>query len=345
MTMAAVKRLVQSDITKLFFFFILTVVSATIISPWLYNVGMFLAEVGESRQFNGVMNWLARECANSVFSNYFNVSLVLCALILAGPFIMWLNLDNQTKQPLPSPWRIRLPKDTIAPEGGQILRHNAHAGLHLATGFLLTGGILTMAVWLLLVIEWFALDHPVEWWHATRTALVTAIMLAIVKEWIFRGVILGIFLRATRPATAITAVSLIYAFIHFFLPTEAIQVEDPCSADAGFKMLGLVMHHLMNPQKFAFGFVTLSAIGLILAYARYRTASLWLPIGLHIGWIFTHRSLKQITEFNPDHPPLSGLLIGPDGVSGFLPLCLLIITGLLVHVFAQISDQKRQPHA
>lgn len=343
--MSAVKCLVQSDITKIFLFFILTVVSAAIISPGLYNVGMFLAEVGESHELNGAMNWLARQSASAVFPGYFNLSLVVCGLLLAGPFIMWLNLENPARQPLASPWQIRLPKHTIAHDGSHKLRHNTHASLHLATGFLLTGGILTLAVWALLVIDWFSLDHPVQWWYATRTALITAIMLAVVKEWLFRGVLLGIFLRALHPAAAITMVSLIYALIHFFLPTGAIQVDDPCSADAGFEMLSLVGQHLINPREFAFGFVSLTAIGLILAYARYRTASLWLPIGLHIGWIFSHRSLQQITEFNPDHPPLSRLVLGPDGISGLLPLCLLIITGLLVHVFVQISDEKRRSQA
>lgn len=342
MIIEIVKRLIQSDLTKLLVFFILTVVFAAIISPWLYNLGKFLAEVGESRQFNVIMNWLAQKSANAGFSSYFNYSLILCALLLAGPFIMWLNLGNKNSQPLPSPWRIKLPEHTIAHENGQALCHNSHARLHLATGFLLTGGLLTLAVWSLLAIGWFSLDHPVQWWQTTRNAMASAAILAIFKEWIFRGIILGIFMRAMRPAPAIVFVSLIYAFIHFFLPPEDIQIDAPCAADSGFIMLKLVSQHLLRPEQFAFGFISLATMGLILAYARYRSSSLWLPIGLHAGWIFSHRSLQKITEFNPDHPSLSKLLIGPDGISGILPLLLLITTGLLLHVFAQISEEKRQ---
>ena len=345
MTIAAVNRLFQSDITKLFVFFILTIVGATIISPWVYNVGMFLAEVGESRKLNSILHWVAQQSANATFTDCFNFSLVLCALLLAGPFIMWLSLGNETRQSLPSPWRIRLPKNAIANENGQSLCHNSHAGLHLATGFLLTGGLLTLAVWLLLIIGWLSLDHPVQWWQATRNALASAAILAIVMGWLFQGMILGIFLRAMRPAPAIISISLIFAFIHFFLPSEAVQIDDPCTADAGFRMLKLVTQNLMNPQAFAFGFISLAAAGLILGYARYRTASLWLPIGLHAGWIFAHRSLQQITDLDPDHPTPSKLLIGDDRISGILPLCLLIITGLLVHIFAQTSDNKSQSQA
>ena len=336
------KRLIQSDITKTLIFFALTVVFGAVISPWLYNLGKFLAEVGESRQFNIVMNWLAEKSGDAGFTSYFICSVVFCALLLAGPFIMWLNLKNRISPPMPSPWSIRLPERTIAPEKGQALCRNPHARLHLATGFLLTGGLLTLAVWILLSIGWFTLNHPVQWWQATSNVLVSAIILAVVKEWLFRGIILGIFMRSMRPAPAIIIVSVIYGWIHFALPPDTLEITEPSKADAGFRMMELVVQNLLSVEAFAFSFVSLVTMGLILAYARYRSSSLWLPIGLHAGWLFSYLSLQQITGFNPDHPPLSALLIGPDGISGILPLCLLITTGLLVHVFVQISDAQRQ---
>ena len=149
-------------------------------------------------------------------------------------------------------------------------------------------------------------------------------------------------MRSMRPAPAIIIVSLIYGWIHFAIPPNTLEITDPSKADAGFRMMKLVVQNLFNLQSFAFSFVSLVTMGLILAYARYRSSSLWLPIGLHAGWLFSLRSLQQITEFNPEHPPLSALLIGPDGISGILPLCLLITIGLLVHVFVQISDAQAQ---
>ena len=345
MTMGSVKRFFQSDITKTLLFFILTITAAAITSPWLYNVGMFLAEVGEVRHLNRGLNWLATKAADNGFPAYYKMTLVICAMLLAGPFIMWMNLANKSSQPIPGPWRIKLPRRSLVHDSGQPLCHNPTAKLHLATGFLLTGGLLTLAVWLLLTLGWFSLDHPVEWAQAMRAALVSAAVLALVKEWLFRGMMLGIFLRSMRPAPAIVAVSLLYALIHLLLPNDTVHIANPDKADAGFRLLGLMCMQIMNLREFVFSLLSLTAVGLILGYARYRTASLWLPVGLHAGWVFSHQSLQQITMFDPDNPPLSGLLIGTDGISGLLPLFLLITTGLLVHVFARISNLKRQAEA
>ena len=44
------------------------------------------------------------------------------------------------------------------------------------------------------------------------------------------------------------------------------------------------------------GFTTLLLIGVILAHARLSTRSLWLPIGLHAGWIFASGTFRQIAH-------------------------------------------------
>ncbi|MCP5535322.1 MAG: CPBP family intramembrane metalloprotease [Akkermansiaceae bacterium] len=336
------KRLIQSDLTKILIFFILTLISAAVVSPWLYNMGKFVAEVGESRNLNVVMNWLAQKCAHAEFPRYFNRALVICALVLAGPFIMWMRLGKDTRQPRPSPWRIKLPKHCTAHDPGQALTRNPHAFLHLVTGFLLTGSLLTLMVWLLLMTGWFSLQHPIDWWLVTRESLGSAVFSAIIEEWIFRGIILGIFLRAMRPAPAIVIVSLFYASIHFLLPPVGVKVINPGDADAGFRMVALVARRFLSPQDFSLGFISLLVVGLILAYARYRTASLWLPIGLHIGWGYVHRIFQIITELSGDHLASAEVIIGADRKSGLLPLSLLIATGLLVHVFVQISEEKRK---
>ena len=44
------------------------------------------------------------------------------------------------------------------------------------------------------------------------------------------------------------------------------------------------------------GFTTLFLIGLILADARLQTRSLWLPIGLHAGWILASGAFNKIAH-------------------------------------------------
>lgn len=341
-TLLVVKRLLQSDLTKIFLFIILTVIGAALISPLLYNIGKFVAEVAESRQLNTAINWLAQKCADAEFPQYFNQALLLCTILLAGPFIAWMRLGKDTRQPRRGPWQIKLPTHSVAHDSGQPLYRNPHATLHLITGFLLAGSLLTLMVWLLLQTGWFKLIHPVEWFNTTRNALGAAVISSFIEEFIFRGIILGIFLRALKPGAAIVIVSIFYASIHFLLPPNGVEVINPGSIDAGFRMIGLVAQRFMNPEEFILSFITLLVAGLILAYARYRTASLWLPIGLHAGWVFVIQIFHNIAELSGEHLATAEVLIGPDRISGLLPLSLLFATGLLVHVFIQVSSEKRQ---
>jgi membrane protease YdiL (CAAX protease family) len=341
--MIAVKRLIQSDITKILIFFILTTACAAAITPWLYNAGMMLVEVTETRPTSAVISWLAQKCDHAELPRYFNRALLLCALILTGPFIMWMKLGKEGKQPRRNPWRLQLPKHSIAHHHGQALTRNPRAWLHFTTGFLLAGSLLMLMIWLLLLTGWFSLTPQLDWVRATQESLVSAAFAGLIEEWIFRGVILGIFLRALRPTMAIVTVSLFFAFIHFLLPPDGVKVLNPDSLDSGFRMISLIAQRFMHPQTFTLSFVSLFVIGLILAYARYRTASLWLPIGLHTGWFFVHRIFQHMAELSGDHLSSMELFISADRKSGLLPLCLLIATGLFVHVFVQISEEKREP--
>ena len=84
MTMHAVLRLIQSDFSKVILFFTLTIIASAIASPWIYNAGMLLAEVGQSRALNPLLDWLANRCADATFASFYNYTLLGCAIILAG---------------------------------------------------------------------------------------------------------------------------------------------------------------------------------------------------------------------------------------------------------------------
>ena len=49
---------------------------------------------------------------------------------------------------------------------------------------------------------------------------------------------------------------------------------------AGFYLLGQILTRFGDPVPMISGFGTLLVVGLVLGYARWRTASLWLPAGL-----------------------------------------------------------------
>ena len=77
------------------------------------------------------------------------------------------------------------------------------------------------------------------------------------------------------------------------------------------------------------GFTTLFLIGCILADARLRTRSLWLPIGLHAGWIFASGAFIKIA-----HQEMLALpLLGKNLTIGIVPLFVGLISWALLRVW------------
>ena len=336
------KRLIQSDLTKILIFIILTSSIAALLCPWLYNAGKMIAEVAATRTDSEKISWLTQQFANASFVDFFHAALALSGFILAGPFIMWMQLGNTPHQSILPPWRIKLPRSSQAYETGQALKHNKRGWLHIGTGILIASSLTLLMMWLLIYTKWFNMNHPVMWWEAIQNALFPAALSAITLEWLFRGFLQGICLRSMRPSLAIILASSIFAIIHLLLPTHGTQPLNPEKWDAGVQMFSMMGKRLLQPADITLPFLTLFSIGIILAYARLRTASLWLPIGLHFGWLYTHRIFDQISTLNGEHLAAAQLFISAERTTGFLPLSLLIATALLVHTFAQISEEKRQ---
>jgi membrane protease YdiL (CAAX protease family) len=107
-----------------------------------------------------------------------------------------------------------------------------------------------------------------------------------VQELMFRGVALGIFLRALPTQWAIAVSALLFALAHFLVPLPGVTVADPDAAGIGWEMLAKIWAQLAQPRVVLSGFLPMLALGWVLAAARVRTRALWLPIGLHAGWIF-----------------------------------------------------------
>ncbi|BDS08407.1 hypothetical protein NT6N_34470 [Oceaniferula spumae] len=341
MTMTEVKRLIQSDITKILLFLTLTAISAAIVSPFFFNVGKVIAEVVEARGSNPALLWFAHQCEISDFTRYFNYTLLICALLLAGPFIMWMRIGKTSKPQKNKPWLLRLPGHSIAHTSGQSLSHNGRSWFHFGTGLLLASSLTLLTMWLLLYTGWFHLNHPVMWIDAIKRATVIAAVSAVLEEWVFRGILLGICLRSLRPAVAIISVTVLYACVHFLSPLHGALLSEPGQWDTGFRMLSLVGQRFMHLHEFALPFLTMLMMGGILAYARYRTASLWLPIGMHLGWVFVHSLFQEIASPSSGHVSSAEFFISADRKSGVLPLAVLVATGLLVHFFVHASEVRR----
>lgn len=342
-------RVLKSDATKLVLYLVSCFLLAALLTPWLHNAGTVLGELTLESSINPAVDYVGEHARKADFPVYFKRSLLIAALLLLLPLLFSMKLRNEPAPLRNSPWSVYLPSRAVAQAEGQPLRNSKWGPLQLLIGFFLAAGLLFGMGWLLLSMGWFSLKDPIPWDKAWKKSVGPSITASLLEEIVFRGVFLGICLRTFRPAKAIIIVSLVFAALHFLQPPDDVAVFvrseavpdgamfiDPDSSIAGFQLLQAIAMRFQDFELVLFEFISLTVVGLILAYSRYATSSLWLPIGLHSGWIFAYTFYGRIAIRNPDLDGSLQYLIGSDLKEGIVPLATLAITALLVFLFARI---------
>ena len=103
------------------------------------------------------------------------------------------------------------------------------------------------------------------------------------EELIFRGVLLYILIKKLGTSKAILISAAAFGIYHWF----------------SFGVIG-------NPMQMVITFLITGAMGLVLAYGYSKTFSLYLPIGIHLGW-----NLTQIFIFSQG-PIGNGVFVTDD---------------------------------
>lgn len=315
-----------SAVLKLWLYATASVLLGAWISPLIYNAGKALAEVSSVKQTNGLLQWLAGICRAADFPQFFQTSLLGSAMLLFVPFIHWLHAGRQPAEGRHSRDRSR------GWNGGQRLYANPRGLRHGATGFLSVTLVFLGIAGVLGFAGVFGWKQPAE--SVAMIALrgfSVALGLAVFQELLFRGVALGIFLRAMRPTAAITLSALLFALVHCLIPPPGLNVPDPDASGVGFELLRKIAARFSDPHVVSGTFAPLFALGAVLGYARWRTASLYLPIGLHTGWIFVNTVLGSVTvaSIHPDND--LWILAGASLQQGLVPLVGILFAGMLTN--------------
>lgn len=346
------RRGLQSDVFKIFAYVALSLLLAAALAPWLYQLGKGMAEVFAEKQGNGPIKFIASAAGRAEFPKFFDRALVLSAVVLLFPLMSWLRLGRAPGSYRDTPWSLRLPDNVVVSDRGQPLKRNPQGWLQFGTGFVLAAGLLLLSGWIMIQAGCFVWrDSPasmrgvtnsfvetIQWGKALKKVLPTALVVALIEEVLFRGVLLGIFLRAMRPAPAIALLSFLFAFVHFLEPPRGAIIPDPESAKAGFVLLGQIFERFTDPLPLVSRFLVLGAVGAVLAFARYRTASLWLPIGLHFGWVLGEGMFKAATWTVRGLPREVQWFVGSTLKEGLLPLSVIVVTGILVHALTRLKE-------
>lgn len=202
-----------------------------------------------------------------------------------------------------------LDRSSLSQLGLQKRRWLAYLGAGLGLGALLI--ILVFAV--LWAAGWLTVDRSVTWQSPEFVASVlTWIIISFVEELSFRGYIMQGLARAWGMPAAVAVSSVLFGAVH-----------------------------ALNPNPSVLGVFTIVVIGVLFACAYLLTRSLWLPVGLHIGWNLVEIQFLGFPGSGHTEPSIlhtitrgpvvmTGGAFGPEGGIVALAAALLGIVMLLI---------------
>ncbi|MGZ8173345.1 MULTISPECIES: CPBP family intramembrane glutamic endopeptidase [Methylobacter] len=136
----------------------------------------------------------------------------------------------------------------------------------------------------------------------TILSLLLSLLIAVVEESIFRGMLLAGLKKNMPVVTAILISSAYFAALHFLDSKTEISQQN-FNLSSGFILLGEAFANVLNPKN-ASSFLSLLAVGAFLAVLRTQVKeSLGLCIGCHAGWVWQIKMNGSLfnTDYNSEY--------------------------------------------
>lgn len=327
----------MTDVAKVWVWGVGSLVMGLWLTPVIFNGGKALAELsGAQKDFNGLVNKTAAWSGAAELEDFFLICWPLAGLILMIPLVEWLALGNGGAEK--GPWGIRLPYGARRSGTGQALE-GGRWGPVLGMGGLLVGFGCFVVIGAMIVkigvMEWGA--GPGGWGRDWLVWLGGALVVATVVEFVFRRVMLGIFLRAMGPVAAIGMSAAMFAGMAFVLSGFGGASGYDGETLSAVHLTGILFGGENVLGRLAGVLVPWFAFGCVLGVARWRTASMWLPTGILMGWLVAERMFKDKGGHGAD-----GLLGGKDGVvsaaDGAWLFAGVLVLGTCVFIYRRRED-------
>jgi membrane protease YdiL (CAAX protease family) len=282
------------DAARLLAYAAATLILAALLAPVLFWTAQSLGG-------HGVLPFLAAY----EFDRVFRRAVLIVALLLFWPLVRWLRIGGWRDFGLaPNPNRLR---DVVA-------------------GFLIAAVPLLAFAAGLIVFRVYTLRELIFAGEiASRT--LSAVVVPLLEEPLFRGLLLGVLLRRNSASFAVFFTSGVFSILHFLKSPE--QSAAVVTWFSGFGSITNSFGQFGEPTLVLAGFTTLFLLGWILADARMLTRSLWLPIGLHAGWIFASALFNKVARREFDALPW----LGRNLLIGIAPLCVALVSWALVRLW------------
>jgi uncharacterized protein len=155
--------------------------------------------------------------------------------------------------------------------------------------------------------------------------LLSGLAVALIEETFIRGAMFTAIQRESGTRTAVILTSILFAASHFF---GKIRIPaDQVTAWGGVDLLAGTLHAFSDPLGIADAFLSLAAVGVVLAIVRAITGNIAASLGLHAGWVWVMLVAHELTKAD-DASSLRPLLSQFDGFVGWLVLLWTIPMGV-----------------
>ena len=291
----------------IFIYIIGVFIGAAIISPIIW-MGVF-----SDAPLLSFLNFLE---SHDDFHRYYNRCLMLLAI--SGLWILWRTTRIKSWGELG--W--------VKPSGnGPIIAQGILIGLASVTSIAVLSIIFDARE--------FRPDAQLATWitHWINT-LLAALLVGIIEETIFRGMLFSLLKRDMDWRIAAIISAVIFSSVHFIDQRPSVT---EISWTSGFTAFPEFIHDFANDPFWIAHFANLVLAGFILAAVTQRTGSLYCAIGIHAGWIIAIKTNGFLTK-----PANFDLLWGDNKtIDGWIatPLLTLILWYIIISGDKQ-SSQK-----
>lgn len=291
----------MKDTARLLAYFAATILFGALAAPLLFWAAQWLAGHGI---FPGL--------AEFEFESFFHRALMLGAIVFLWPFLRSL--------------RVKSPRALGLERNRRWLRD-------VLIGFLLSSLPIILCEIFLVQRGLYSMRPGVSW-VAILPLVVSAVIVPLIEEPLFRGLFLGVLLRGLRPWPANLLSAAIFSIVHFLKAPD--QTATTVRWFSGFVSLSHSFDQFREPMLVLGGFTTLFAIGIVLGHARLGTRSLWLSIGLHTGWILASEVFGKIARREIVALPW----IGRNLLVGLVPLAVCLLTWVLLRAWLKYAGTR-----
>ncbi len=323
------------DVIKVWVWALGSLVIALWLTPMAFNGGKALSELSLTKDFNGIMNKVAAWSGAAKLEDFFMVCWPSVGLLLLLPLIEWLRL-GAGHHDLKGPWSIRLPYGARTKESGQAILTSRYGPLQSVTGLLATFGCFLMIGHMMVIAGAYGwVSDPQAWREGLLFDIGITLALAALIEVFFRCAVLGIFLRAMKAPMAIALAALMFGGTRYLLSGfGTADAVDPETLSA-IHLTGIIFGGGDLAARLITVFLPWFAFGCVLGWARWRTASIWLPAGLLMGWLLADRLFSKATHAIEASDRLAVYLTSGSVQTGLVPLLGVFAVGGFVHLFTQ----------